>query len=171
MTYLLSFDSGVVTNSDVGVGSTESMELLPIAVILSYVIVYFLKRVSGKTEVDVEIIFGIRKVRVKGLVDSGNKLREPVSGEPVIVLSGRTARDLFGVSEAEVLREGHPERLSVKYQSRLRMIPATGATGRCVLLGIRPDEIYVHGSKVKCYVAVNQGSEDSPESIVPADIL
>lgn len=171
MTYLLSFDRGVPNPFGSTNEGTNSPELLPMAVILSYVIVYFIKRTSRKSEVDVEIKFGPQRVCVKGFVDSGNKLREPISGEPVIILSLSTARLLFGKSEAEILRVGRPEQISNKFQNRQRVIPATGATGNCVLIGIRPDEIYVNGSKIKCYVAVNKGTEDGPESIVPADVL
>ena len=60
-------------------------------------IVAFGGRVGGREYVPVELTYGEKTVSIVALRDSGNTLRDPVSGEQVLVVSGEVAERLTGL--------------------------------------------------------------------------
>ena len=57
-------------------------------------IVAFGGRVGGREYVPVELTYGGKTVSIVALRDSGNTLRDPISGEQVLVVSGEVAERL-----------------------------------------------------------------------------
>ena len=60
------------------------------------------KRASG---VLVSVIFRGRQVNLRGMIDSGNLLTDPISGTPVIVVKKEAVMSLFSAEMAEALLE------------------------------------------------------------------
>lgn len=92
--------------------------------------------VGGRDFVPLELSWGGNRLTITALRDSGNTLRDPVTGEQVLVLSPEAAYRLTGLT-AEQLR--HPlETLASRPVPGLRLIPyrAVG-TGDGFLLGLR----------------------------------
>ena len=90
------------------------------------------------------------------LVDSGNLLREPISGRAVIVAAaGKLAID---------------ERAMAK---RLRLIPAGGVTGERLLAGFLPDRVECGGREVDAVIALDPGAADynGCDGILPEILL
>ncbi len=94
------------------------------------------------------IYFEGRGVAVRGLLDTGNSLCDPVSGEPVVVVEHSVIRDVL----PEPMREAADcagdaivviERMmGTPWFGRLRLIPFRSlGSDRGMLLGIRPDRI------------------------------
>lgn len=117
-----------------GLGSTE----VPV-LILSAIGVWFLSRigfggsVGGREYVPVTVTEGERSVSVIALKDTGNTLRDPVSGEQVLVLGPEAAARLLGLSEEQLQ---HPLDTMVKNPGcGLRLIPysAVGQPGGMLL--------------------------------------
>lgn len=52
----------------------------------------------------VELYLGNERYEIKGMIDTGNSLREPISGKPVSVLNRMTARKLFGEKSLKDVR-------------------------------------------------------------------
>ncbi len=106
-----------------------------------------------------------RRVFLRALVDTGNLLRDPLTGNPVLIAERQAAARLFPRHCAPTEQElCHPaaclEQLSQRWTpSRLRLVPyrAVG-TERGLLLAVRVDEMEVdgvlHGSRL---VAVTPG--------------
>lgn len=91
--------------------------------------------VGGREYVPLELTHGDSSMTLTALRDSGNTLRDPVTGEQVLVLSAEAARQLTGLTP-EQLR--HPlETLAQRPVPGLRLIPykTVGASG--FLLGLR----------------------------------
>ncbi len=94
-----------------------------------------------------------RKVLLRALVDSGNLLRDPLTGKPVLVVSAHAGAGLFPpgcAPDREALRR--PEQcfadLASRWTpSRLRLVPfrAVG-TGQGLLLAVRVDQLEVGGT-------------------------
>lgn len=121
--------------------------------------------------VHVELSLGRNKSELIALIDSGNRLVDPVSETPVMVISPHIASPLFGVSEellsmdavALVEASGAYDMLT----GRFRLIPysAVGSTG--LLATFRPDEVRVDGAKHEMLVAISPAvSGDGYEGII-----
>ncbi|MBQ9760947.1 MAG: sigma-E processing peptidase SpoIIGA [Clostridia bacterium] len=104
---------------------------------------------SQKTRhVTVEAILFGRRVELSAIVDSGNLLRDPISGRGVIVadrarLSGILPQSLL--QGADVQNGALTDWLerSPTYAARVRLIPASGAFGTGLLVAILPDRLTV----------------------------
>lgn len=101
---------------------------------------------------DIEFFINGKSTSVKGLLDTGNLLKDPISGFPVIVVEHKS---LYSVIPEEVLNNlnkimgGETDELSVnsefiKILSRFRMIPFSSlGKQNGILLGIKADSVNV----------------------------
>ena len=88
------------------------------------------------------IRYGSREARILALQDTGNTLRDPITGESVLVVSESVARTITGLS-GDDLRDPVTTVASGKVPG-LRLIPyhAVGKSGG-FLLGLRCDEVKI----------------------------
>ena len=99
-----------------------------------------------------ELRYGERVWKVTALVDTGNLLTDPLTGQSVTVVGGRIAREMLGLSEdalanpVGILEKGdHPG---------LRLIPYRSLEQRCGLLAALPmDEVRIDGKTAGRLVA------------------
>ena len=167
MTFLLSRGhySRVYTN---GVLQAESsVQLLPIAVGLCSVFVYFLRRISRKRSVRVLISFDSDTIDAVGIVDSGNFLRDPVSGDCVIVVT----RDLLPNKLRNVDAFDYLSVRECGFNGKLRLIPVTGVDGNTLLTAIRPNKVILDGREVRCMVAISEAEDNKKKCIVPESLM
>jgi len=102
--------------------------------------------------IPVELRFGDTRVKLTALVDTGNTLRDPVTGLPVLVLDGKTSCSLTGLSDRQLRSP-----LEVMRQPPipgLRLIPyrAVGVAGG-LLLGLRLQTVRIGGRRCSLMVA------------------
>ncbi len=105
---------------------------------------------SGRAVKELEIHLLSRSCRLSAMVDSGNCLRDPISGAPVAVVSPGALRELFGpaaplldiADPVELLRSAaaFPE-----LNGRLRLIPFSALGGGGLLPVFRPDKLLIDG--------------------------
>ena len=128
---------------------------------LSFAVTYLLitavfKRVAkiNAGTVSLNLRRGERVLSVKALVDTGNSLRDPFTGSPVIVAGVTELRALFSGETADMLSEIKNkdaikvlEELSGKADGQqFRLLPYNAVgTPAGVLLAFRPDEVRVNG--------------------------
>lgn len=115
-------------------------------------LVGFTGRPGQQKYVPVSIIHGDRKVHLTALLDTGNTLRDPISGTPVLVVDAPAAEKILGLTEQELL---HPvETLSARKNSGLRLIPYHAVGKSCgFMLGLRVDELEINGKNEAMIVA------------------
>ncbi len=89
------------------------------------------------------ILFG-KEVNAKGIFDSGNLLRDPLSGRYVIIVRS----DLFsGVLSSDFLKSAEQadvsllERISNKEKVRFRLVPMKGVGEEKILIGVSADKV------------------------------
>ncbi len=85
-----------------------------------------------------------RRVELVGLVDTGNLLRDPIGGRPVICADIDALAPILSPTLLAVLRGGGPDLSALSGDPdahRVRIIPAGGATGDGILPGVRPDRV------------------------------
>lgn len=90
-----------------------------------------------------------RSVTVPAMVDTGNELRDPLTGEPVLILGGHLAGRLLGEAAAAAVAVGADDAVAgaaslaeIGLGHRIRLIPYTtvGRQGG-LLLALRPDRV------------------------------
>lgn len=92
-------------------------------------------RVGGRSFLPLEISDGEKTLRLTALIDSGNTLRDPVSGEEVLVVGPEAAARLTGLSREQL--SSPMDTLSVRQIPGLRLIPYRAVGGSGMLLAKR----------------------------------
>jgi stage II sporulation protein GA (sporulation sigma-E factor processing peptidase) len=152
---------GVTRNTTVYMGATGYLYVLLGCAATWLIFSFFADFIRGRmirerTYADVEIAMDGKSAVMKGMVDTGNFLKDPLTGKPVMIISADAAKRFL---PEEIVREAVrwekspvlPEVLmNSSYASRVRMIPFHSiGEERGYLVGIRPDEIRigVHNKK------------------------
>lgn len=100
----------------------------------------------GRQLIPVAVTYRGKTVRLLALVDTGNALRDPITGESVTVLSPEIGERL-GIAK-EVLRE--PAR---NMEPGIRLIPARTVGGGGLLAAVRCERITAGGTDAGCIAA------------------
>lgn len=112
----------------------------------------FSGQIIGRKLVPVELLHKGKKVSFMALRDTGNTLRDPVTGEPVLIAGPEVANRLLGL-DAKQLKNPVQTMESDKVEG-LRLIPYnTVGSGGSFLLGLRCDQVDVSGKKGRKMVA------------------
>lgn len=115
-------------------------------------VVGFCGNAARKQYLAVLIEHGNLRLRLTALLDTGNTLRDPVTGTPVLITDAETARQLLGLTAQELL---HPvDTLARRGNCGLRLIPYS-AVGQphSMLLGTRVDRLEINGKREDMIVA------------------
>ena len=109
-------------------------------------------KIGGREYVPLQISLKDKTVNLIALKDTGNMLRDPVTGEPVLVIGGDTASELTGLTEEQIR---HPlETLAAQPISGLRLIPYRSiGNGGSFLLAKRFSEVTIDGIRKNALVA------------------
>ena len=106
----------------------------------------------GQKFFPVEIINGGNRVNLIALRDTGNCLRDPVTGEQVLIIGSEEAEKLTGLTNRE-LRDPL-ETICQKPVSGLRLVPYRGVgCDRGVMLAMRFDQVRMNGKERPTIVA------------------
>jgi len=126
----------------------------PTAYLTAVVICILLARLftyrKGASFAEITIRRGSRTAKTTALVDTGNLLKDPLSGSPVILVSAKSIEYLY-----PVLHSGN-----IGENTKLRLIPSGSVGGEKLLYGIIPDEVKVDGIVCRAVLVV----EDIPEN-------
>ncbi len=153
MTFLMSLGTPVY-----GQKETPFYSAFLLCVLLSSAVLRLFQNGLSKKSADVSVRIGDRTASFRALCDSGSFLREPISGAPVILAGKGTLGEM-----GEHLWEpdsGMP----------VRMIPAEGIGGGCLLAGFVPDSVVLNGKEVEAVIAVDRERRTygGLDGIVPA---
>ena len=118
----------------------------------------------GQSEyVPLEIRYGKKMVSLIALRDSGNLLRDPVTGQQVLVISAEAAKDLTGLT----LQQLQNPLLTITQQPHLglRLIPYhTVGQGSGMLLAMRFEQVKIGSRYQSAIVAFDTGGLGKGES-------
>ncbi len=97
-------------------------------------------------------------IRFDALCDSGNLMRDPISGDPVVLLSAALGKKLVGSENTRALLACDAEKLS-ESGIRFRLIPIKNSSGGSLCAAFRPDKVTAgsgrHAGSVQCLVALS----------------
>ncbi|HET7628781.1 MAG TPA: sigma-E processing peptidase SpoIIGA [Bacillales bacterium] len=130
------------------------------------------KKIHYDQMVSVEICVGDARIEAKGLIDSGNRLHDPLTQTPVMILQLDSFENEF--PDALIRRARNPEAmfddsetLPEQWQSRIRLIPYRGiGKNRDFLLAFKPDHVKLkqQNEEIVCkkvFVGLNEGTLSS----------
>ena len=107
--------------------------------------------IGRKTYVPVTLRRENRTVHLNALVDTGNSLRDPVTGEPVLVVDPVSGEILTGLKEDQLC---HPVKtLCENPIPGLRLVPCTTVGGSTMLLAIRIQDAVIGSRRGPALVA------------------
>lgn len=145
----------------------------------------FFRRSVDLTSCTVTLTVGEDIAMLHGMVDTGNRLRDPVGGRAVICADVTAMSAALPPNCREAIRvavrDGHPDKAIEAASSaglHLRLIPTETATGNSLLVALRPDRLSVtvesrrrqEEREVDAVVALS-GSLSDTEALVPAELV
>lgn len=162
--YLLATQSevvhGVLVIAEDGFGGGFKPTLLMLGI--GFFLVYLLSRgsyqaIQGPRQIAsfwVEVVVELNggQVHCRGLIDTGNRLHEPITRNPVIILEGKLMEQLLPAELSRRLAEVNQwsdadqlfRALPHEWQTRLRLIPYRGILRRMdVLVAVKPDQVVI----------------------------
>lgn len=106
----------------------------------------FGETIGGREYIPLELAYGGNTLQLTALRDSGNTLRDPVTGEQVLVLSPEAANRLTGLTRTQLRQP--LETLASRPVPGLRLIPyRTVGTAGGFLLGLRFEDVRIGGKR------------------------
>lgn len=114
--------------------------------LLIFAVGRFLQRGRCREAVMVEIEENGRHIVLRGLLDSGNLLKDPFSGRPVILVREAAVTGLIPVSASAVLNGKEEETIPLWLKRKMRVLIAESLGGAQSLLGYRPDGIFLYAA-------------------------
>lgn len=95
----------------------------------------------------VELEFENKKKKIKTLIDSGNMLKDPINGYPVIVIEEKAVENILPKDLLIAMKEiqgGETKNLENKYISKIRLIPFSSlGKQNGMLVGIKIEKIKI----------------------------
>lgn len=152
--YFMQF-SGVTRNSAIYMDGFTYLQVtsgcLITYLIFRFVASFLKERITqNRTMAKVRITCFDKQLEVKGLVDTGNFLTDPMTGKPVLVLSAQAARNILPEEMITVLDQkgtalsAYEQLMESSFSHRIRLIPFRSiGEDQGFLLGIMPDAIYL----------------------------
>lgn len=154
----MSGSGGFVQNGVYYIFQKNNTNLLVFSGVLAFIIIRIFYRAlfrkgSDKNDlVSFRIAMDGKELELKGLVDTGNGLYDPLTHLPVIVCELQAVQDMVPALVAEMVRtsdltrlerlEGHP------WFSKIRLVPYSAlGTEKGMLLGFKPDSLWVCNAK------------------------
>lgn len=113
--------------------------------------VAFGNTVGSREYVPVSLTYGGHSASLIALRDSGNTLRDPITGEQVFVIAGEVAQSLTGLSEQQLRTP--LETLALRPIPGLRLIPYRAVGSGGMLLGLRFENVKVGNRTQSAIVA------------------
>ncbi len=123
-----------------------------------YVTVRIITRTKAASSAKVSVTLGEKSVEFTALCDSGNLLRDPISGDAVMPVSRAKVTELIGRAPCEALCRCRPEELAGT-GLRVRLIPHRNSTEAGLCAAFLPDSVTLTApgekkeKRVRCLIA------------------
>lgn len=106
------------------------------------------KMTSKNMYCKIEVEINSKKAESIAMIDTGNLLKEPISGRPVIIIENEILENMLPdkiLMNTKKIIEGNMEEIPIEYISKLRVIPFTSlGMPNGMLLGIKADKITIY---------------------------
>ena len=139
----------------------------------------FFRRRTAQSRATVELCYGGKRIRLQAMADSGNLLRDPLSGKPCVIADIEAVSALLPKDIVMAAREGggRLDKIEMKNAKNVRLIPADTVSGKGMLIGVRVEGITVdvggksHGVDAIIALAELDGRADGNDALLPSGLL
>ena len=142
-----------------GILSAANKPFAAVLLLMGFLLFVFLKK--GRNTVSVSIEYRGRKLALTAWRDTGNTLKDPVTGQPVLLIDQDAATELTGLTRKQL--EDPVATMTQKPIPGLRLIPYhTVDRPEGMLLGLRVDNVRIGGRNkgtVVAFAPTNFGKE------------
>lgn len=108
---------------------------------------------------DLEITYGGRTLPLRGMVDTGNMLKDPISGKPIIIVDKKSLEGLIPRSILDRAMRGDISGIVCEsVESKVRLIPMKTASGSSMICAFVPQKL------------IDQNGVELDALFAPADI-
>lgn len=147
--------------------------------VASFGAVFLIKCFAAAPKADsclVKVSAGELTIEFSALTDSGNLVREPMSGLAVIFVKKELMARLIGYADCRRLMSGELESLSQDVSRRIRAVAVSTVGGERVMYGILPDAVDIKtGKKYKKSMAVIAAEDKKDyggrEALLPQSLI
>lgn len=127
----------------------------------------FRRRIGSVTYVPVELCHNGIRLRLTALEDTGNTLRDPITGRPVLIIDAASAGQLVGLSPEQLSQP--VKTLASGQYPRLRLIPfSTAASPEQMVLAMRMESVKIgkwKGSSLVAFAPVGLDREGTFQAL------
>ena len=154
--------------------------ILIISTIISYIIIEAINKIVNKRRLDHKIInlkikFRTNQISITAKIDTGNFLKEPFSGLPVIVARETSVKPLLPVNTYEQIKDYSADKFTDILNLKIRMIPFKTISEESVLPAFKPVCIKINESEVQkeVYIALCEDKfmPQNAEALINPEIL
>ena len=137
----------------------------------------FFRSSAGKKEATLELFGEDASVRLRALSDSGNLIKDPISGRAVIIATLSSSRAVIPRGTVRVFESvGNIDSLSATEAVSIRLIPAGTVSGNALLPAIRLKKIMLVCGKRKKEIDalisfIDREDIDGYDAIIPDEIM
>jgi len=128
----------------------RKMLLLSIILLLSIgvfkMLVSFFSSNEKERSVDLEITFLGNSTKISAFVDNGNLAVDPMDMSPVLFLKENVAKDIL---PQNIIELSNIDSLDRSVKKRIRLIPVSRSGGTHMLVGAKPDGVYILNGEKK----------------------
>lgn len=120
---------------------------------------------------DLTVKIGKNTKHFNVIEDSGNKVCEPISGDPIIFLKEKAINELAGEKVTSALKMGS-EFYSGKNKQRYRIVIYKTVSGNDMCVCTRADKLVLNKKSCNAWIAIGKNlNNDSADGIVPSALL
>ena len=139
----------------------------------------FFRKKSARRYTKLTLELDGRQRTLDAFCDSGNLLREPISGRACIVTDTDALKGIFPDEILKMARSGGIPKLtpSANLAKRIRIVPTHSATGDGILIAVRPERIFIGEGKsareVDALIALCTLGQtaDGAQALVPTELM
>ena len=139
----------------------------------------FFRKKSARRYTKLTLELDGRQRTLDAFCDSGNLLREPISGRACIVTDTDALKGIFPDEILKMARTGGIPKLtpSANLAKRIRIVPTHSATGDGILIAVRPERIFIGEGKsareVDALIALCTLGQtaDGAQALVPTELM
>ena len=142
--------------------------------IFSFLSGKIIRKKASVQDCELTVTLNKQSVTLKALIDSGNLLKEPISGKPVIIATFNSLRKIIPPELFDLFKNKSSDiPYNCQSVSRIRIIPTSTVNDRGVLLGIFPDSVILDKKNVDVYIAITTDKDSFGDfsAIVPNEII
>lgn len=132
---------------------------LMLAVVMCYLLTLFFNFLSSKTRMDkiydVLLQLGDKQIECRGLLDTGNTLTDPFTGEGVMIIDKQTAQKIADGDILEFIDSVHTGNIDSAARTHIkgtRVLPFSSVGGRGLMPSFHTDRITVSDGKNKTVI-------------------